>query len=84
MIAGIRGPSFAVKFPGKGVLMQAAYHETFDVDDPVPVGSFVPVVDELRELRDIMPYRNAYQKMQRWVIQFRFFLSQITMQLKKN
>jgi len=42
--------------------MQAAYHETFDADDPVPVGSFVPVVDELRELRDIMPYKNLKKK----------------------
>lgn len=36
-----------------------AYHETFDADGSVPARPFVPFVDKLRELWDVVPYKNV-------------------------
>jgi hypothetical protein len=80
MIAGIRGPSFAVKFPYKGSSgRQDAYHETFDVDDSAPARAFVPVVDELGELWNIMPYKKSV--MQRCVTDSLFVFPSFSSQI---
>jgi hypothetical protein len=42
-----------------------AYHETFDADGSVPARPFVPFVDKLRELWDVVPYKSVTRQMQR-------------------